>query len=169
MRGPKETRAQPLGSARGVAAEALSAAAQAERFAQTKRVSPASWSWTDHPLGALQLEPARVDVDDPQIALGMGSGADREAFLPHSLAPWSGPDLPGSLASTLKYRLIVASAGDAAVTLHAAGLARDWVASFCADGLCSPQQVSFHAPPSGVNSLRRRSLGSGARSPTGIT
>ena len=50
----------------------------------------------------------------------------------------------------LKYRLIVASAGDAAVTLHAAGLAPAWVASFCADGLCSPQQVSFRAPATGV-------------------
>ena len=67
-----------------------------------------------------------------------------------SVAPWSGPDLPGSLASTLKYRLIVASASDAAVTLRAGGLARDWVASFCADGLCSPQTVSFKTPESGV-------------------
>ena len=33
---------------------------------------------------------------------------------------------------------------------HARGLGPDWVASFCADGLCSPQQVSFRAPPSGV-------------------
>ncbi len=30
---------------------------------------------------------------DPQIALGMGAGAEREAFLPHSLAPWTGPDV----------------------------------------------------------------------------
>jgi len=50
----------------------------------------------------------------------------------------------------LKYRLIVAAAGDAPVTLHASRLPREWVASFCADGLCSPQQVSFHTPPSGV-------------------
>jgi thiol-disulfide isomerase/thioredoxin/tetratricopeptide (TPR) repeat protein len=81
------------------------------------------------------------------IAVALAGGNGRPML---SVAPWSGPDLPGSLASTLKYRLIVASAGDAAVTLHAAGLARDWVASFCADGLCSPQQVSFHAPASGV-------------------
>ena len=81
------------------------------------------------------------------VAVALAGGNGKPLL---SVAPWSGPDLPGSLASTLKYRLIVASAGDAAVTLHAAGLARDWVASFCADGLCSPQQVSFHAPPSGV-------------------
>jgi thiol-disulfide isomerase/thioredoxin len=67
-----------------------------------------------------------------------------------AVAPWSGPDLPGSLASTLKYRLVVAAAGDTAVTLRAEGLRRDWIASFCADGLCSPQHVSFTAPPSGV-------------------
>jgi len=34
----------------------------------------------------------RVGID-PQIALGMGAGAEREAFLPHSLAPWTGPDV----------------------------------------------------------------------------
>jgi hypothetical protein len=36
------------------------------------------------------------------------------------------------------------------VTLRAAGLRSDWVASFCADGLCSPQTVSYHAPQTGV-------------------
>jgi thiol-disulfide isomerase/thioredoxin len=81
------------------------------------------------------------------IAVALAGGNGKPVL---SVAPWSGPDLPGSLASTLKYRLIVASAGDAAVTLHAAGLLRDWVGSFCADGLCSPQQVSFRAPASGV-------------------
>jgi thiol-disulfide isomerase/thioredoxin/tetratricopeptide (TPR) repeat protein len=81
------------------------------------------------------------------IAVALAGGNGKPVL---SVAPWTGPDLPGSLASTLKYRLIVASAADAPVTLHAAGMARDWVASFCADGLCAPRQVSFHAPPSGV-------------------
>ena len=81
------------------------------------------------------------------IAVALAGGNGRPVL---SVAPWTGPDLPGSVASTLKYRLIVAATGDAAVTLKAAGLARDWVASFCADGLCSPQQVSFRAPPTGV-------------------
>jgi tetratricopeptide (TPR) repeat protein len=67
-----------------------------------------------------------------------------------SIAPWSGPDLPGSVASTLKYRLIVAAAANTPVTLRATGLRPDWVASFCTDGLCSPQTVSFAAPASGV-------------------
>ena len=81
------------------------------------------------------------------IAVALAGGSGKTVV---SVAPWSGPDLPGSLASTLKYRLIVASAHDAPVTLRAAGLQRDWVASFCADGLCSPQSVSFKAPPTGV-------------------
>jgi cytochrome c biogenesis protein CcmG/thiol:disulfide interchange protein DsbE len=81
------------------------------------------------------------------IAVALAGGNGKPVL---AVAPWTGPDLPGSLASTLKYRLIVASARDAAVTLRAAGLARDWVASFCADGLCSPQTVSYRAPDSGV-------------------
>lgn len=81
------------------------------------------------------------------IAVALAGGSGKPMV---SIAPWSGPDLPGSLASTLKYRLIVASAHDTPVTLRADGLARDWVASFCADGLCSPQRVSFRAPATGV-------------------
>jgi thiol-disulfide isomerase/thioredoxin/DNA-binding SARP family transcriptional activator len=67
-----------------------------------------------------------------------------------SVAPWSGPDLPGSLSSTLKYRLIVAAPAGSAVTLKARGLRPKWIASFCAGGLCSPQTVSFTSPESGV-------------------
>jgi cytochrome c biogenesis protein CcmG/thiol:disulfide interchange protein DsbE len=67
-----------------------------------------------------------------------------------SITPWTGADLPGSLASTLKYRLIVAGPPDASVTLRVRGLTNSWVASFCADGLCSPQTVTFTVPSAGV-------------------
>jgi len=67
-----------------------------------------------------------------------------------SIAPWTGPDLPGSLASTLKYRLIVAKAPNATLGLQTLGLRKGWIASFCADGLCSPNRVSVVLPPSGV-------------------
>lgn len=76
--------------------------------------------------------------------------SDRSGKPVVSVVPWSGPDLPGSLASTLKYRLIVAAPADKAVTLEARGLPPKWVASFCADGLCSPHTVSFASPSSGV-------------------
>jgi hypothetical protein len=81
------------------------------------------------------------------IAVALAGGNGKPVL---AVAPWSGPDLPGSITSTLKYRLIVAAAGDSDVTLNAHGLRPDWVASFCADGLCSPQTVSFRAPASGV-------------------
>jgi thiol-disulfide isomerase/thioredoxin len=81
------------------------------------------------------------------IAVALSGGGGKPVL---SVTPWTGPDLPGSVASTLKYRLIVAARGNAPVTLRAAGLGPDWVASFCADGLCSPQTVSFSMPPSGV-------------------
>jgi thiol-disulfide isomerase/thioredoxin len=67
-----------------------------------------------------------------------------------SVAPWTGADLPGSLSSTLKYRLIVAARAGSTVTLRAQGLRSKWIASFCADGLCSPQTVSFTSPEGGV-------------------
>ncbi len=81
------------------------------------------------------------------VAVALARGSDKPVV---SVMKWTGPDLPGSLASTLKYRLIVAAPADATVTLHARGLRPDWVASFCADGLCSPQTVSFKSPAAGV-------------------
>ena len=81
------------------------------------------------------------------IAVALAEGNGKPVV---SVTPWTGPDLPGSVDSTLKYRLIVAAAADSDVTLRAAGLGKDWIASFCADGLCSPQRVSFKAPSSGV-------------------
>lgn len=70
-----------------------------------------------------------------------------------SIAPWTGPDLPGSIASTLKYRLIVAARADTDITLNATGLAAHWIGSFCGDGLCSPQTVTFHMPATGVKTF----------------
>jgi tetratricopeptide (TPR) repeat protein len=81
------------------------------------------------------------------VAVALAAGADKQVV---SIAPWSGPDLPGSQSSTLKYRLIVAAPAEKTVTLAARGLRPDWIASFCADGLCSPRTVSFKSPPGGV-------------------
>ncbi len=81
------------------------------------------------------------------VAARMTHGGNKTAI---SVAPWSGPDLPGSLSSTLKYRLIVAKAPSSKVDLRALGLPKGWIASFCADGLCSPMHVSVELPESGV-------------------
>ena len=67
-----------------------------------------------------------------------------------SLAPWTGPDLPGSVSSTYKYRLVVAGRPGKTVALSAAGLPKHWVASFCSDRQCAPFRTSVALPESGV-------------------
>jgi thiol-disulfide isomerase/thioredoxin/tetratricopeptide (TPR) repeat protein len=89
----------------------------------------------------------RERTQEGLVAVTLATGAHDPVA---SITPWTGADLPGSLASTFKYRLIVAGPPDASVTLGVRGLAEAWVASFCADGLCSPGRVVFTVPPSGV-------------------
>ncbi|HZW53955.1 MAG TPA: redoxin family protein [Candidatus Elarobacter sp.] len=67
-----------------------------------------------------------------------------------SLAPWTGPDLPGSVTSTYKYRLVVAGTPGKTVALTASGLPKRWVASFCSDRQCAPFRTTVALPPSGV-------------------
>jgi peroxiredoxin len=67
-----------------------------------------------------------------------------------SLAPWTGADLPGSIASTIKYRLVVADSAGKSVALRTTGVPKGWVASFCSDRVCSPFKVSVVIPQSGV-------------------
>jgi tetratricopeptide (TPR) repeat protein len=81
------------------------------------------------------------------VALALGHGDGRTTL---SVARWTGADLPGSVPSTLKYRLIVAAPASRAVTLRATGLPRGWIASFCGDGICAPQTISLHTAASGL-------------------
>jgi thiol-disulfide isomerase/thioredoxin len=67
-----------------------------------------------------------------------------------SLVPWTGPDLPGSIASTIKYRLAVSGAAGNHVALTAGGLPKGWVGSFCSDRLCSPFASTVVIPQSGI-------------------
>lgn len=67
-----------------------------------------------------------------------------------SLAPWTGADLPGSVASTYKYRLVVAGTPGKSVALSASGLPKNWVASFCSDRVCAPFRTTVALPESGV-------------------
>jgi len=100
------------------------------------------------------------------VAVRMTHGGNKTAI---SIAPWSGPDLPGSLSSTLKYRLIVAKAPSSKVDLRALGLPKGWIASFCADGLCSPMHVSVELPESGVKTYEFQLIPRGtARNPGSV-
>ena len=67
-----------------------------------------------------------------------------------SLAPWTGPELPGSSPDTAKYRLVVTGKPGQSIALRATGLPQGWIASFCTDRICSPLRVSTSLPDSGV-------------------
>jgi hypothetical protein len=87
------------------------------------------------------------------LPLGWGTTQTMAAELPPlglSLAPWTGPDIPGSVASTIKYRLVVTGAAGAAVVLAESGLPAHWIGSFCSDRVCAPFRTELVLPPEGV-------------------
>ncbi|MDQ6940915.1 MAG: redoxin family protein [Candidatus Eremiobacteraeota bacterium] len=92
---------------------------------------------------AMYLEEAQ----EATVALDAAHPAGKTAL---SLAPWTGPDLPGSVASTYKYRLVVAGTPGKTVALAASGLPKRWIASFCSDRLCTPFRTTVAVPASGV-------------------
>jgi thiol-disulfide isomerase/thioredoxin len=92
---------------------------------------------------AMYLEEAQ----EATVALDAAHPAGKTAL---SLAPWTGPDLPGSVASTYKYRLVVAGTPGKTVALAASGLPKRWIASFCSDRQCAPFRTTVALPASGV-------------------
>jgi thiol-disulfide isomerase/thioredoxin len=92
---------------------------------------------------AMYLEEAQ----EATVALDVAHPAGKTAL---SLAPWTGPDLPGSVTSTYKYRLVVAGTPGKTVALTAGGLPKRWVASFCSDRVCAPFRTTVALPASGV-------------------
>ncbi len=96
----------------------------------------------DNPRSAWYLEQAQEGM----VALGVAHSGVPTL----SLAPWTGPDLPGSLASTYKYRLVVTGTPGSRVALAASGLPQHWIGSFCSDRVCSPFRVDLDVPADGV-------------------
>jgi peroxiredoxin len=108
---------------------------------------------------AAQAAAERVPRDNPRytwyleqsqealLALGLSGARPATAV---TIAPWTGPDLPGSVASTYKYRVALSGPAGKNVTLHASGLPTGWIASFCTDRVCSPFTVQTTVPSSGV-------------------
>jgi len=88
------------------------------------------------------------ESQEATVALDIAPGAAAKTAV--SLAPWTGADLPGSIASTLKYRLVVSGAPGTNVTLRASGLPKSWIASFCTDRVCAPFKVTTPLSASGV-------------------
>ena len=87
------------------------------------------------------------EAQEATVALDTAHPAGKTAI---SLAPWTGPDLPGSVSSTYKYRLVVAGTPGKSVALNATGLPKRWVASFCSDRECAPFRTTVALPASGV-------------------
>ena len=110
-------------------------------FAQT-----AGWA-AKLPKTDARYEMYLEEAQEATVALDVAHPGGRTAL---SLAPWTGPDLPGSVSSTYKYRLVVAGAPGKAVALRAGGLPQRWVASFCSDHQCAPFQTTVALPASGV-------------------
>jgi tetratricopeptide (TPR) repeat protein len=81
------------------------------------------------------------------LALGL---AGSRATMGVSMAPWTGPELPGSVASTYKFRVALSGPPGRTVTLRASGLPQSWIASFCSDRMCSPFTLVATIPASGV-------------------
>ena len=66
-----------------------------------------------------------------------------------SIGPWKGADPKNAIAGAFKYRLTVTGEPGAHVHLRATGQARGWIAAFCTDRLCSPDQTALDLPASG--------------------
>ncbi len=85
-------------------------------------------------------------AQEAMIALGPAPGA-RVGI---SAAPWTGADMPGSIASTVKYRIAVTAAPHTPVRLVASGLPKDWVGSWCTDRVCQPTRTDVVVPTAGL-------------------
>ncbi|BDE05637.1 hypothetical protein WPS_09130 [Vulcanimicrobium alpinum] len=163
-----------LGRAQADAGDVAAAEVSFDR-AQTLAAMPAQLAWTNLYYGRMEAKaqnPAKaraafaralaaaqtIPSNDPRaawyaeqaqegmIALGILPGAATAL----SLAPWTGPDLPGSVASTIKYRLAVTGKPGANVALAAGGLPPHWIGSFCSDRVCAPFRTSVIVPAGGV-------------------
>ncbi|MDQ2992108.1 MAG: hypothetical protein M3R30_04715 [Candidatus Eremiobacteraeota bacterium] len=65
------------------------------------------------------------------------------------IAPWKGADPVSAIVGATKYRLTVSGRPGAHVHLRATGRSEGWVAAFCTDRICSPDQTVLDLPASG--------------------
>ncbi len=164
-----------LGRAQAKHGEVAAAELAFERAQQIAAATPPSLAWTNLYYGRMETDAgnrakaraafaraaaaaAQIAAGDPrrdwyleqaqegEVALDVARG--RGAAL--SLAPWTGPDLPGSVASTVKYRLVVTGVAGAHLDLAASGLPQHWIGSFCTDRVCAPFRTSVVVPADGV-------------------
>jgi hypothetical protein len=66
------------------------------------------------------------------------------------IAPWTGADPKNAISGATKYRLTVTGKPGAHVHVRATGAAKGWIAAFCTDKVCSPDQTVLDLPDSGT-------------------
>lgn len=96
------------------------------------------------PRYAIYLEQAQEGT----VALDLGNGPHDKLAL--SIAPWTGPELPGSSPGTAKYRLVIAGRPNTEINLSASGLPKGWIASFCTDRFCAPLRLTTTLSTAGL-------------------
>ena len=135
----------------GLLANADLAAARAE--ATSGDVARARDDFADAGVWSERLrdgDPSRVplleEAQEGIVALGLGA----KSGLSVSLAPWTGPPLPGSVPDTLRYRLAVVGKAAKEVDLKAADVPKGWIATFCTERVCTPGRVRISLPASRV-------------------
>ncbi len=107
------------------------------------------------PSRAPLLEEAQEGI----VALGLGA----KSGLSVSLAPWTGPPLPGSVPDTLRYRLAVVGKAAKEVDLKAADVPKGWIATFCTERVCTPGRVRISLPASRVGIIELQLVPPGSR------
>lgn len=76
------------------------------------------------------------------------------ALVTLALAPWTGPDPKAAGQAQIKYKLTISAPANSSVHLRADGVAPGWIAAFCNNRVCSPNQVTQAVPANGKAELQ---------------
>jgi len=76
------------------------------------------------------------------------------AMVTLALAPWTGADPKAAAQAQIKYKLTISAPPNSNVHLRADKVAAGWIAAFCNNRVCSPNQVTQIVPASGKVELQ---------------
>ena len=76
------------------------------------------------------------------------------ALVTLALTPWTGPDPKTAAQAQAKYKLTISAPANSTVHLHADKVAPGWIAAFCNNRVCSPNQVTQTIPANGKAELQ---------------
>jgi hypothetical protein len=76
------------------------------------------------------------------------------AVITLALAPWTGPDPAAASQAQAKYKLSISAPANSTVHLRTDKVASGWIAAFCNNKVCSPNQVTQVMPASGKAELQ---------------